>query len=173
MKIKLLYILTLLISGGFLTSCEKEYPEVQYTSTFPVNGEWWVKYEVETTPGVFEDIYHVGYTPLLTFNTSANRGDSIWVSDQGNFWNYKVKSALNLTERTFSVANKKSAAMDGGEPYDITVTISNGKVLPGQGRSTSGLQTDSIHFEIEFEDDPGTIYRASGHRRTGFLEDEH
>ena len=34
-------------------------------------------------------------------------------------------------------------------------------------------KADSISFNIEFSDDPGTIYRIEGFRRTGFLEDEH
>jgi hypothetical protein len=171
MKRTYLKLLALLFVVGITSSCEKEYPEIETTSTYPVNGEWWVTYTQETSPGVFEDVGH-GYSTLLTFNTSANNGDSLWVSDEGHFWNFKVKSAVNVPQRTFSVANKKSAALDKGQPYDIGVTISDGKVITGGGLSRTRVPTDSIYFRVEFEDDPGVIYHASGHRRTGFLEDE-
>ena len=57
--------------------------------------------------------------------------------------------------------------------YDITVNIANGKILPGAATSSGGNVTDSIYFQIEFSDDPGTLYDVAGYRRTGFLEDEH
>ncbi len=59
------------------------------------------------------------------------------------------------------------------EDYDIAIQVMNGKIILDGGKSTSGLVTDSIYFELEFEDDPGTIYTAAGVRRTGYLEDEH
>jgi hypothetical protein len=33
--------------------------------------------------------------------------------------------------------------------------------------------TDSIYFEAEFSDDPGTTYQFTGYRRTGWPEDDH
>jgi hypothetical protein len=54
--------------------------------------------------------------------------------------------------------------------------VQQGKVLLKEGRSTSGVVTDSIYFEVSFDDDTpayGTTYIVSGVRRTGFLEDEH
>jgi hypothetical protein len=165
--------LALVASAFSLSSCERDEPEMKKTEALPLAGEWFVKYEVETSPGVFEDIYHVGYSTLVTSNTAANTKNEIMVSDEGNFWNYKVKANADADNRTFSANQSVSYALDKGAPYDIKVNITDGKVIKDGGRSASGVTTDSIMFNVEFEDDPGTIYRASGHKRTGFLEDEH
>jgi hypothetical protein len=167
MKLTYIFILALLAACS-LTACERDEPEVKYTATYPVSGEWWVTYKVETSPGVFEDIYEVGYTELLTFNTASNTADSIWVSDEGHFWDFKVKSGLNMSNYSFAVADQKSVVPD----YDIKVNITEGKVLQGVGLSRSGVKTDSIYFKVQFEDDPDNTYIVSGHRRTGFLEDD-
>ncbi len=173
MRNKFLYLLVVLFSVGALSSCEKDAPEVKYTATYPVSGEWWVTYKVETSPGVFEDIYHTGYTPLLTYNTAANKPDEIWVDDQGNFWNYKVKSGLNIGSRSFSVKEALNLALDSeGKPYNIKVNITDGKVIKDGGLSKTKIKTDSIYFKAEFSDEPGTVYHVSGHRRTGFPEDQ-
>lgn len=172
MKFKLLYFVALFFSFGILSSCEKDAPEVEYTATYPVSGEWWVTYKVETSPGVFEDVYHVGYTPLLTYNTAANKPTEIWVDDEGNFWNYKVKSSLDMNQLSFGVNEAPNKALDGDEPYDITVSIKDGKVFKNGGLSKTKVKTDSIYFKIEFSDAPGDVYHVSGHRRTGFLEDD-
>lgn len=173
MKIKYLYNLAFILCAGLLFSCEKDEPEVQYTATYPVSGEWWVTNKVETSPGVFEDVYSLGHTPLLTSNTAANTANEIWISDEGNFWNYKIKAGVQIDNRTFSVLNAVNTTLDNeGEPYNIKVTITDGKVIEKGGLSRSKVQTDSIYFRATFEDDPGVIYHVSGHRRTGFLEDE-
>ena len=173
MKFKNIFMVGCLFAAGFLTSCERDEPEMKKTEALPLAGEWWVKYEVETSPGVFEDIYHFGYSAILTSNTAANTKNEIWVSDEGHFWNYKVKANADADNRTFSITDAISIAKNSnGTPYDIKVNITDGKVIKDGGRSATGVTTDSIMFNIEFEDDPGTIYRASGHKRTGFLEDE-
>lgn len=174
MKIfKFIPALVVLVLLGTLASCEKDAPEVDYTATYPVSGEWWVTYKVETSPGVFEDIYHVGYTPLLTYNTAANKPTEIWVDDHGNFWDFKVKSGLNMPDLSFAVTDAENTSVDSkGKPYGNKATISNGKVIKDAGLSRSKVKTDSIYFEVEFSDDPGTVYHVSGHRRTGFPEDE-
>lgn len=173
MKFKNLYIITLLLSFGFLSACEKDAPEVEYTATYPVSGEWWVKYEVETSPGVFQDIHGWDYSQLLTFNTAANLPTEIWITDNGHFRaasHFKVKPTLNMQDLTFSGTDLANAAAATNK-----ITITDGKVLTGAGRSSTGVVTDSIHFRIAFGNEtvPGRVYRVSGHRRTGFLEDEH
>ncbi len=59
------------------------------------------------------------------------------------------------------------------EAYEITATVSNGVISNGSTMSSGGNLTDGIAFDIEFSDDPGTIYHVEGYRRTGFQEDEH
>lgn len=137
-------------------------PVVGGTATQAVAGEWWTTFTVNG-----EDIYGLGYTMVTTSNTAANVPTEFLIGDDGNTWNYKVKCPLNLDAKTFGGTGLANIA------YDITVNISNGKILPGAAMSTGGNVTDSIYFEAEFSDDPGTIYQVSGYRRTGFLEDEH
>ncbi|PRY08994.1 lipid-binding putative hydrolase [Pontibacter ummariensis] len=174
MKLKLIPGLSLFLLLGALSSCEKEDPEVTYTATYPVSGEWWVTYKVETSPGVFEDVEHVGYTPLLTYNTAANTASQIWVDDRGNFKNYKVRSGLDMSKLSFAVNEAVNTALDeDAKPVDGNVTIQDGKVFIGSGLSRSKVKTDSIYFRVEFSDDPGTTYHVSGHRRTGFPEDDY
>ncbi|WP_439879665.1 lipid-binding protein [Pontibacter sp. MBLB2868] len=150
-----------------MSACEKDAPEVKYTATYPVSGEWWVTYKVETDPGVFEDVEKAGYTPLLTYNTAANKSDAIWVDDQGNFRDFKIKSGLDVASRSFSVKDAINTASDNN------VSITEGKVIKDGGVSKTKIKTDSIYFKAEFSDEPGTIYHVSGHRRTGFPEDQY
>ena len=169
MKINYWHILLLFLGLGLTTACEKDDPEIQNTATYPVSGEWWVTYQVRNAEGQLEDVGG-GYYPLLTYNTASNRPDSIWVSDANSFWEYQVKAGLDLPNRAFAINEGQNVA------YDSKVRIANGKVLMGQGRSTSGVVTDSLYLEVAFDDDEepyGTTYIVSGHRRTGFLEDEH
>jgi hypothetical protein len=171
MKKIYVYLLPLLITAALLSGCEKDDPEVAYTAVGKAAGEWWVTYKVETSPGVFEDIYGVGYTPLLSYNTSDNAPNQIWLDDDGNFWPYKFKSSFDASNLTMAATNAPSIVQS--QNTDFTVTVTEGKVVLGGGMSRTKVPTDSIYFRAEFSDDPGTIYHVSGHRRTGFLEDEY
>jgi hypothetical protein len=112
---------------------------------------------------------------MMTYNTAANT-DEIWIDDLGHFGPFKIKSAAQVTDLSFSSASSTSVVPydedEDENPLYLEVKLTNGKVLTGQGFSISGVETDSIHMEIEVDADPGTLYRVSGHRRTGFLEDE-
>lgn len=186
----------LVVLLGFLAgSCdmldkldEQKDPAIDKTATYPMNGEWWVTYRIDDGTGSLADagivwgIGEIGHLKVLTYNTAENVSNKLWVSDvtdlsydaSGNFWSYRVISDLNLGSKSFSVDTATNAAYDShGNPYEIQVSIKNGKVLLGQGRSRTGVVTDSIYYEIEFSDDPGTIYYVAGHRRTGFYEDEY
>ena len=165
-----------------LSSCKKlhemnqqDEPEMKYSSTYPLSGEWWVTYYDDAA--LTNDIGG-GYYPLYTYNTAANDGKEIWIWDMNTFWAYRVKCPVNMTNKTFAGSQLVSTAIYPTTPapgtlYDIWVNVTNGKVIEKGGKSTSGVVVDSIYVELEFEDDPGTIYYAAGHRRTGFLEDEH
>ncbi len=140
----------------FAYACELEDPEVDHSPTWPLNGEWWVTYRVDVG-GELVDIYDWGYTRLLTFNTAATTADSIWITDQGNFWTFQVKAGINLQAKSFSVTEGTEIV------YDDATTIQNGQVVEMAGG-------DSIYMEIEWESDPGTIYVCSGRRVKGFLD---
>jgi hypothetical protein len=168
MKKLQLYLLALLSIAGLLSACEKDDPEVGYTAIGKATGEWWVTYQVETSPGVFEVV--VGHVPLLSYNTADNAPNQIWL-DEANIWPFKFKSGFDGSTMSFTTTNAASIVKSGGNNF--TVTVTGGKVILGGGLSKTKVPTDSIYFQAEFSDDPGTIYRISGHRRTGFLEDEY
>lgn len=161
MKNKLLILFAFLSIG--MMSCDLgNDPDVGGTTTQAVAGEWFTTFTIGG-----EDVYGLGYQLITTSNTAANTAGEFLITDDGHTWDYKVKSPLNLDAKTFGGTGLTNLA------YDITVNIANGKILPGAATSSGGNVTDSIYFEAEFSDDPGTIYQVAGYRRTGFLEDEH
>ena len=162
-QIKLMFVLIALVA--FTTSCQKEY-EPEMITGHELSGEWYVTY---TIGGV--DVYGVGYTTLLTNNTAAADGKQIWVSDQGHFWDYKAKVSSNVEGMSFGQSDSLNNADELG--YPIKLIIKSGKIFPDGGRSKTGVVVDSISFVVGFGDDaPGTEYTVSGHRRTGFEEDD-
>lgn len=128
-------------------------------------GEWYVTYKVG---GV--DIYGLGYNTLLTATTAAADGKELLIDDQGHFWTFKVKSPMNVDAQTFG--NGNDSLINLIEGYEIGVWVRSGKVITNGGKSKTGVEVDSIYMEVEFADDPGTIYEISGHGRTGFEEDD-
>lgn len=159
MKNKLLILVAFLTIG--LMSCDLgDDPDPGGTATQAVAGEWFTTFNVAGDVGG-------GYSLITTSNTAANVANEFLITDNGNQWDYKVKSPLNLDAKTFGGNDLQNIA------YDIKVNITDGKILPGAATTTGGNVTDSIYFKIEFTDDPGTIYEVAGYRRTGFLEDEH
>jgi hypothetical protein len=155
-------IFVLLFGTVILSACDKDnLPDPGATVAEKAANEWWC-----TLTFNGEDIYGIGHFKIATYNTSAN-DDSIWVDDLYNSWQFKCKAKINYDSLTFSAANSPN------EYYGITVNINNGKILPGMGVSKTGNVTDSITMDIEFEDDPGTIYTISGHARTRFAEDDY
>jgi hypothetical protein len=188
-------MVTSIFATGLFSSCEMDDPEVEHTAVSEMSGEWFVQWDVQDpATGGWDPV--AGYTHIMTSNTSANTSTEMWIGDLfgdprnlasttvGTFWTFMVRANVNLDGLTFT-ANDKSIATVGAKPatattpakppvpYDINVKIMDGKIIKDGSTPPSGTTTDSIQFQIEFEDDPGTIYRASGYKRTGFLEDEH
>jgi hypothetical protein len=131
------------------------------TSAEKVANEWWVTFTVNGA-----DIYGLGHQKLATYNTAANNNE-IWIDDYENTWQYKVKALVDYSNLTF----KATQADD--EYHGVKVNITNGKFLLGAGRSKTGNVADSIYFQAEFSDDPGTINTIAGHSRTRFSEDDY
>ncbi len=155
------YILYITFLALIVSACDlKEDYVVEKSKVVDAAGEWWVDYVDPAGHGS-------GYLKLKTYNTSADDGKDFWITDDGEFWDYKVKCPINIDAFTFSGKDLANAA------YDIKIQVVNGKIIKNGGKSTSGVVVDSIYFELEFEDDPGAKYKVGGHRRTGFLEDEH
>src|SRR6266481_3858954 len=133
------------------TSCQKA-KDPGATSAVKVANEWWV------TLTLNGDDIGTGHFKMATYNTSAN-DNNIWVDDYLNGWQIKIKVPVDYTNLTFSTMGAQN------EYYNITVNLTDGKILPKLGHSKSGNIADSIHMKLEFSDDPGTIYEMNGVER--------
>jgi hypothetical protein len=156
---KLILILTI---GIFLFSSCQKVKDPGATAAVKVANEWWVTLDLDGT----QDVYGIGHFKIATYNTSAN-DNNIWIDDYENGWDVKFKTPVDYNTLTFST----TAAQN--EYYNITVNLTDGKILPKAGHSRSGNVADSIHMKVEFSDDPGTIYEMNGVERTRFAEDDY
>lgn len=173
MKTKYLGLIAIL--GLFLcTGCEKN--PIGGTATEEMAGEWYVTVQGIDEDGsvLYEDeeLFGIGNFWLLTYNTSSNDPNSLWIQDvDGAFWDFKVKVQCNASAGTFSVL--------GGEDQQngAIVDITNGKILRGAAKTPSGMAADSIVMDILFDDDDyaGVEYdrlRITGYRYTGLANDD-
>jgi len=156
-KINILLLLFIIIVA---VSCKKDVKPGETAAKNAANG-WWVTFTLDGA-----DVYGLGTFFLNTYNTSAN-DDSLWVDDLGNSWQFKVKSKIDYNALSFTTTNAQN------QYYNITVNITDGKILPKAGRSKSGVPTDSIYFKANFSDDPSSTYVISGTARTGLIEDDY
>ncbi len=171
MKLK---INILLIFLSFLViSCDNDgYDEFDAggTNVEGVSGEWYVQLLLDG-----EDVNGLGYYLLSTYNTAQDNGEEMWVDDHET-WTTKVIVPVETQNLTFSGATLENEYSypdgDGGFVSPI-ITITNGQIVENGGTTTEGDVADSIFFEVEFSDEPGTVYTIEGYRKTGFLEGEH
>ncbi len=147
------------------------------TAVEKISGEW-VTYSPD-----FDMSFH-----LKTSSTSDNESDKIIVTDittagtSAGFWGFTVKSDCDLSALTFSctnVTNQYWTEKNGVyTPYDIKISIRNGKITEKAIELPSGVKADKIELEIWFEDiadagAPADYYcTLVGYRYSGFLEDE-
>jgi len=154
-------ILAIFILLGCISfSCKKDFNPGETSAVKVANG-WWVTFKLGGA-----DVYNLGTFFINTYNTSAN-DDSMWVDDLGHSWQFKVKVPVDYSNLSFTTTNAQN------EYYNITVNLTEGKILPKAGRSRSGNPTDSIYFKANFSDDPSNTYVISGTARTGFIEDDY
>jgi len=153
-------VLLVLVIGIIFSSCDvkEEYDQIN-SKVMEASGEWWIKFS--------KTGYETGYLKIITFNTAADVATEMWLSDNGNWKNVKFKCPVDVLNLTFAGTNLTNISTTN------KVNIKNGKIVKNGGASTSGVVTDAISFEIEFSDEPGIVYKATGTRKTGFLEDEH
>ncbi|MEX0360922.1 MAG: lipid-binding protein [Allomuricauda sp.] len=162
-KSKILKALFIFSIGVLALSCDKHEDYLpEKTALSEVSGDWYVHFMVDG-----EDIYDLGYNLITTTNSADET--SLWIDDHTNTWWFKVKCPINAETMKFSGADL-SSNVDG---YEVDVTITNGNIFKDAVESTGGNVVDSIYFEAEFADDPGTIYQLAGYKRTGLAKDEH
>lgn len=175
---KLLIIAFAMIAGFSLSSCEKD--EIGGTATQEMAGDWYVTVTAVDDAGntVFSDdeLFGLGKIHMLTFNTSDNAANKLYVYDEGNFWNFKVKTSCDQDNMTFATNNSGVANNESGD--DIEVTVTDGKILKQAGRQNNGSPADSIVFYVSFSDDtyPAAYgyakYKVSGVRYSGLTEND-
>ena len=182
------YILAIVaLSLLSLSSCDffddlDEIPEaeIEYASTYPISGEYYAEFAyADPDKG---DLFGAGLGNINIFNTAADDGQEVWISDRGFYWDFKVKCPVNMSSLTFGSSD---TLID--EQWGVKVVVRNGMLIEEASLQPSGVMSDSIYFEVWLEDfgpyinsviGPGFIaddeyLTVSGFRRTGFLEDEH
>ena len=169
---KKIFLYTLVIAAFTLAfGCQEDF-EPGGTAVESMAGTWNVHYD-HSIYGV--DAFGVGYTEVYTYNTSDNSSSEMWVSDLGNFWEYKVKVPVDMSALTFGTTDTLISAY---EDYPIKVVVQNGKIIPNGANPPSGNPVDSIYFEVWFEDLAdatgivGDTLFVSGYRYTGWEEDQ-
>ena len=192
-----LALMTIALSFGFV-SCDVETNEKPGgTNVQNMAGRWTVSVSQVDENGnvVFEpeDLFGVVDADLFTYNTSANSSTEMWIDDRGNFWSFKFKMPVNYGAGTFSatdvlynddmreiaelIAAGQTPTDKNGNPLTAeTATITDGKILYGQGHNIHGMPTDSISFYVTFSDDPYGAqfgyakHHVAGTRYSGFYE---
>lgn len=145
-----------------LTACENDgYEEFkqQVSATSAMNGEWYIDVIKASNNSV-----QVQHALHRTYDSNDGK---MFIDDKKEGWYLKGKLNVNVPSLTFDTS-KESNLLDPG----TTFTITEGKILKNAGKSKTGVATDSIYFKAEFSYEPGVIYIHSGHRRTGFIEDD-
>lgn len=162
MIIRSIKLLLLVFTTSFIIAgCQKD-EDIGGTSVEKLAGEWWVRLSVDG------QLISQNFFPLLTYNTADNAGNKMWLDDEEAIWPFKFKVDVNAANQTFSAASAESLYSN------IKVNLQNGKVLTGVSKGpVSQAVTDSIYFEAEFSDDPGTVYQIHGYARTRYVEDDH
>lgn len=155
-------VATFLIMSFFSCDVVEDY-DAGATKVVEMAGDWYVK----TFDG---DTEVIGYQLISTYNTAADNGNQIWIDDHQHIWEFKAKANVDYQNLTFDGDNLESKVGD----YEITVSISNGKITKGDVLTDAENPTDGISFDIQFSDDTDNkTYTIKGYKRTGFAEDEH
>jgi hypothetical protein len=146
-----------------MASCKTDDIDPGAAANNQLSGEWFVEYNHETE----HDPFGVGYTRLLTSTTASQSANELIITDEENFWEFRVKAQMNVASKSFGSADTLTDYI-----HDIKVLVRNGKIVEDAVTTDAGVVADSIYFEVWFED-LGDWLEVSGYRRTGFLEDEH
>lgn len=164
-----IFVTALVLSLGF-ASCSVETDEpAGGTAVEKMAGHWIVNTDLimdgDTIPQVYAD-YGIVDWDMHTYNTANNDPDTIWLTDNNKFWGYTIKVPVNYDNLTFECGPTYIYTDNSGE--DVFCTITEGKVIENGGLNVNGKPTDFIKYNIEFTDDPGSIYYIYGVRYAGF-----
>ena len=142
-KIFYLFIFTLL----FITvACEQtiENEDINLPQT-NIQEQWTVNAYVDNK---------IIFGPFTISSQMTSEDGTIYLKDNGEFWNFQVKAELANSSDTFEA----NSTINEISSIEAKTTIFNGSII----------NKDSISFEIQFEDDEnpyGVTYSIKGQRK--------
>ncbi len=161
MKKYIILLLSLATIFAF-TNCADDV-EPGGTATQAMAGDWYIQIADEDGNLLLKD-----FTLATTYNTAANSQTEMFF-DVAKIWPLKGKVNVDINTLTFSTSDFVKNYYDEDDNFKVY----EGKILSKAGHAKSGRITDSIFVKFEAKSDPGLKYIYSGHRRTGFIEDEY
>ena len=157
---KILIAICLVASACFCASCIRYDTNIEAggTAVAKMAGFWDVTLYICDVNGEIVDDEPWTETSLLTYNTSDNSTEQMWIEYIDDGWrDFKFKVDICYPDRTFLTKGGwrpyyAEVAEDDDEPGNAV--IYGGKVLEGQGHNVHGNPCDSIAFILKFDDDP-------------------
>ena len=161
--------MALMLAMSF-TACDVETDEKPGgTNIEKMCGYWDVMWYAVDASGNILDEWTEG--TIYTFNRADNGTAQMWLDDQKTYWNFKFLVDINYDAKTFAASERDYDAAGSGQ-----AVVTNGKILLGAAKNLHGAPTDSIAFEISFNDDeyPEKYgfdhYLVAGTKHSGFTE---
>ena len=167
-----------------LSACET-YPDwkdhVEYSTTYPVSGEYYVRdYDITTGDVITDTNPYSLYIYNKAFNPTE---DSIWVDNRSGHpatgatsytYKFKIKTRADLNALSFDAVSAGDVSGLNVNPLDsaVTITITNSKVWD-MSDDIEDATPDSISFEFTYFDKYGVELerlKVAGHRKTGWEE---
>jgi len=176
MKNKLRNILFIVLVLSSIAACNKDF-QVEYTATYPLNGEYFVKdyyYSGEGAAIKIDSVYKEGTTPvafywLFVYNTAAATKDTVWVDGINSrpagtsVSKFKIKAKADVANRSFSTDGKTIQTISG------SVMVDNCKIILKNESGFSANHPDSIWFTYTVVKNGITQkILTAGHRKTGY-----
>ena len=161
------FMMAFALSLGFASCSTETDEEPGGTNVEKMAGRWEVTISAYDKNGKLLNVLGT-LDEVMTYNTSSNQLDSMWITDNNGFWQFTMKMGVNYNARTFSCAEANYDAAGKGKAI-----ITNGRIMEGAAKNIHGMPNDSIVFDISFSDDEtpyGIIYRFEGQRYNGFYE---
>lgn len=173
--VKLLSAIGIITVICLCASCKKA---VDYgtTAVQKMSNGWWVVASSTDSGVVGQYAPASDHMFFVTYNTSENTADAIWVDDLGylSYFDqgiYDIKSTLTASLANFTMTGGSGTA----NLYQTgnAVNWASGKIFPKGGVSRSGVVTDSIFLQVVFAAKSTDTLTIKGVARTGFDADDY
>lgn len=128
------------------TACEQtlENENINLSKT-NIKGNWTVNAYVDN---------ELVFGPFTVSTEQTSENESIYIKDNGEFWNFQLKAELENSKDTF----KANSSVNEISSVGAKIKVLNGTII----------NKDSIAFDILFEDDEipfGVTYKIMGHQK--------